>query len=329
MIHLSTGLPRNGKTLFTIAWVKALSERENRPVFYSGITGVTLPWTEINAEEWYNCPSGSIVLIDEAQRHFRPRGNGSKVPRYVEELETHGHAGLDIFIITQHPMLIETNVRRLTEVHWHISRQDGADKATVLRFKGCKEQPLSKLADAERMEWPYPVELYGCYESAKIHTVKKRVSMHRVMMWTLPLVAVFFIGLFVWRQYSKMEEAPVEVKAEMPSFMSRAGLTPGYGHDKPKPMTQSEYLNAYQPRIEGLAYTAPIYDEVTNPIRAPVPVGAIVSKKGCKAYTDQGTPLEMPQDLCKQIAGAGFYRSFDNKPEDRKDQPKPVESPKA
>lgn len=314
MIHLSTGLPRNGKTLFTIAWVKDLSERENRPVFYSGIAGVTLPWTEINAEEWYNCPPGSIILIDEAQRHFRPRGNGSKVPRFVEELETHGHEGLDIFIITQHPMLIESNVRRLTEVHWHVSRPDGADKATVLRFKGCKEQPLSKLADAERMEWPYPVELYGCYESAKIHTVKKRVSMHRVLMWTLPLVAVAFIGLFVWRQFNKME-APVEAKAETPSFMSRVGHSPGREADKPKPMTQAEYLAAYNPRIDGLAYTAPIYDEVTKPVRAPVPTGAVIFKGKCQAYSQQATKLNMPDAICRQIAAHGFFREFDDRPE--------------
>jgi len=51
MITLITGLPGNGKTLYTISFVKALAEKENRPVFYSGITDLALDWTEIEPEK--------------------------------------------------------------------------------------------------------------------------------------------------------------------------------------------------------------------------------------------------------------------------------------
>ncbi len=33
-------------------------------------------------------------MIDEAQRVFRPRPAGSKVPDYIQELETHRHKGI-------------------------------------------------------------------------------------------------------------------------------------------------------------------------------------------------------------------------------------------
>ena len=97
MITLITGLPGSGKTLFTIADVMPMAEKENRQVYYSGIAECTVPgWIELeNGEDWYNCPDGSIVIIDECQRVFRPRATGAHVPKYVSRFETHRHQGLE------------------------------------------------------------------------------------------------------------------------------------------------------------------------------------------------------------------------------------------
>ena len=119
MITLITGQPGAGKTLFTLQFVRELAEKEKRTVHYSGIKDLRLPWLELaNAEDWYQVPQGSIVVVDEAQRIFRPRGAGSVVPRHVSELETHRHQGIDLFIITQHPMLVDTNVMRGNLATW-------------------------------------------------------------------------------------------------------------------------------------------------------------------------------------------------------------------
>lgn len=311
MIHLTTGLPRNGKTLYTIAYVKKLAEKENRPVFYSGIEGVKLPWSEIDADKWYECPQGAIILIDECQRVFRPRGNGLQVPTHVSELETHGHDGHDLFLITQHPMLVDNNVRRLVERHWHVSRPNGADRATVLGFKGCQVEPTKKISDAERLEWPYPKDLYNVYESAKEHTVRRRLSMHVVMLWAAILGTVAMIGYMGYRFKTRAVEvpAPVVPTGQAPAHAPR--FQPGQTTAEKKPMTEAEYLAAHQPRITGLAYTAPIYDEVTKPEEAPIPAACIESKKrGCKCYSQQATVLPMDDSLCHQIVANGYFQSF-------------------
>ena len=316
MITLTTGLPGSGKTLFTIATVKELAEKDSRPVFYSGIKGLTLPWNEIQAENWPDVASGSIIVIDECQTLFRPRANGSQVPRYVSELETHRHKGLDIFLITQHPMLMDSNVRRLTERHNHVCRRFGMQRATVLQYESCKEQPLTKQEQAQRLEWKYPVAVFDAYKSAEVHTVKRRIP---AVVWLL-LALPFLIGGLIWyfvNSHYQDGQVVVTSKSQVPVAAPAAGS----GGGKNAPLTPKQYIEQHEPRVAGLAYTAPIYDEVTKPVRAPVPVGAIVSKRGCKAYTDQGTPLAMPDDLCRHIAGHGFYRAFDNKPELRKDQP--------
>lgn len=48
-INFVTGLPRQGKTLFTFVQVRERAEKENRPVYYCNIPEVTIPgWIEID-----------------------------------------------------------------------------------------------------------------------------------------------------------------------------------------------------------------------------------------------------------------------------------------
>ena len=139
MITLITGLPGAGKTLYALNYVKNLSEKDNRQVYFSGINDIKLPWIELDkGEEWHQAPTGSIVLIDECQRVFRPRGNGSAVPLHVSKLETHRHDGVDLVVITQHPMLADSNLRRLVGQHFHVVRAFGTKKATVHEFQEVK-----------------------------------------------------------------------------------------------------------------------------------------------------------------------------------------------
>ena len=132
MISLITGQPGAGKTLYALNFVKTRAEKENRPVYYSGISDLKLPWLELDkGEDWHGVPEGSIVVIDECQRVFRPRVNGAAVPEHVSKLETHRHSGIDLVLITQHPMLADNNVRRLVGQHFHVVRAFGTKKATV------------------------------------------------------------------------------------------------------------------------------------------------------------------------------------------------------
>ncbi|WP_301103115.1 zonular occludens toxin domain-containing protein [Propionivibrio sp.] len=313
MISLSTGLPGAGKTLYTIAYVKDLAEKENRPVFYSGIKDLVLDWTEIEAEKWMDCPEGAIIVIDECQRLYRPRGNGSKVPDYVSALETHRHKGHDIFLVTQHPMLVDSNVRRLTERHWHISRRFGMHRTTIFQYESCKDQPLAKIADAQRLEWKYPREVFSYYKSAEVHTVKRRLPMQYFLMFIIPVMIAGLVWYFVQRHYKNGEiviPGTEQLTQKSPGSKSEKAAVP----EKSKIMTPTDYVSAYQPRVQGLAYTAPIYDKLTEPDEVPIPTACLSSKnRGCKCYSQQATLLDMPQDLCQQIVKNGFFQAFGNK----------------
>ncbi|WP_301103123.1 hypothetical protein [Propionivibrio sp.] len=79
-------------------------------------------------------------------------------------------------------------------------------------------------------------------------------------------------------------------------------------------MTPADYVAAYQPRVQCLAYTAPIYDKLTEPDEVPLPTACLSSKnRGCKCYSQQATLLDMLQELCQQIVNNGFFQAFGNK----------------
>lgn len=88
-------------------------------------------------------------------------------------------------------------------------------------------------------------------------------------------------------------------------------------------MTAAEFIEEHQPRVAGLAFTAPFYDAITKPVRAPYPAGCVLHKvkDDCSCYTDQGTKLEVPKEICKTILTNGIFKYWDDErqPEHRDD----------
>jgi hypothetical protein len=307
VITLITGQPGAGKTLFSLQFVRELAAKDGRQVFYSGIKDLKIAWLELEKpEEWYVVPKGSIVVIDEAQRIFRPRGAGAVVPRHVSELETHRHQGIDVFIITQHPMLVDTNVRRLVGRHFHVVRSFGLKRATVHEWNAVKEQCDKSREDSVRHEWSYPEDVFALYHSAEVHTHKARVPARVFVLLALPILLV---GL-VW-VVAKWWEKSGSVRPEKSAAAKPPATAPEAVRARSGKLSAAEWVAEYQPRVEGLAYTAPVYDEVTKPVRAPYPAACLASKARCGCYTDQGTRLDMPDTLCRQIVERGFYVAWD------------------
>lgn len=303
MITLTTGQPGAGKTLWTLASVKRQAEQENRPVYFSGIPQLALDWIELEKpEDWPQVPEGSIVVIDECQRLFRLRSVGAQVPEHVSALETHRHRGLDLFLVTQHPMLVDTNVRRLIGRHFHVQRSFGLNRATVHEFTEIRQDPDKRRTGSIRHEWRYPKDVFKWYKSAEIHTHKARIPVRVWMLLALP----FAIGGLVWFGWQQTKS---------PTQLLSQEAKPGTGSPPPagpspvagQSMTPAEYFASYEPRIPGLAHTAPRYDEVTQPQSAPVIAGCVSSARGCMCYTHQATRLDVDQATCRQIAEHGYY----------------------
>ncbi|QDF97682.1 hypothetical protein CJ010_14660 [Azoarcus sp. DD4] len=312
MIILVTGAPGDGKTLLTLAAVMKRAASENRAVYYSGIE-ILKPelfpgWVKLDdPEKWYELPDGAIVLHDECQELYRPRQNGSRVPKYVSELETHRHKGFDIYFITQHPGLVDVNLRRLVGEHMHVVRAFGSKVATVHRFKGVRDEVVKSRAGSLKEQVVYPRALFDAYVSATVHTHKMRLPARLVALPVFFVVAgvlVWFVVSWVRGSAGKGQES---VAVAGKSGVVSASPSPG------QPVTAGlDWAEDRKPRVVGLPHTAPVYDKVTVPVRAPHPAGCIASASACVCYTSQATRLGMADALCREIAAHGYFVAWDD-----------------
>jgi zona occludens toxin len=308
MITLTTGLPGGGKSLYTICYIKQLSETENRPVFYHGIKDLALSWIHLeDPTKWHECPEGAIIVIDECQSTFRPRANGSAVPKHVAELETHRHKGHDLYLITQHPMLLDPNVRRLIGKHFHVVRNFGFNKATIHEWNQLKESPDKTRSDSIRHDFIYPKEAFSYYKSAEVHTVKGKLPARIYMLLVIP----FLVAGLVWSAFAVLSRSK-DAEANNGSFESKSMQPALYrGKEAQKP----DYIEARLPRIAGMPQTSPIYDDLTRPVEVPYPAACVLIRNECTCYTQQATRLETDEGICRQIVANGYFLDFVRKPQ--------------
>jgi zona occludens toxin len=320
---LHTGFPGAGKTLFTIDVVEKLRKSTGRPVFYSGIRGLTLPWTmfgdpgpdperpwETDASKWYECPKGSIIVIDEAQRLMRAGGLVKDPPLYYTKMETLRHNGHDLFLITQDPTLLNAHARKLCGMHRHLMRKFGTGVSTVHEFKGVRDNVAKSRKDSISYTFRFPKELYGCYQSAEIHTGRKSIPWKLVAFAVLvPCVVAFAVYRVFWKR-AEPQPGPNMVQ---PGTGAPGQVGPGQrGHAE---LVRATFdWASYQPRVPGLPHTAPRYDELTKPVRAPVLVGCVlIGNPGRSGWciTQQGTRIPQTVEFIQSWNQWGMFRDFE------------------
>lgn len=325
MITLITGQPGAGKSLHTLWYVKALADKEGRQVYYSGIADLMIPgWIEIGPgagdgiegpHDWYKLPAGAIIVIDEAQRVYRVRAPASAVPPHVAALETHRHKGHDLFIITQHPKLVDPALRRLAGVHRHVMRAFGAKAAVVHEWNEVRPDPDLNRSDSISTTWRYPAEVFGWYKSAEVHTHKARVPLRVWLIVGSPLILLAIgYGIYRWISHKTGAEG-VDANRVLAQAKAGAGGSSvgGAGGGVGAARSVSDYVASFQPRIPGLPHTAPAFDEVTKPVYAPYPAGCGQMGARCHCFTDQGTRLDVTQALCEAIIERGFFVSWESR----------------
>lgn len=224
MIELRTGVPGAGKTLSMVQALFDLFERwgkypeELRPVFVHGIPDLAFPVATLPLKQaqivkgqtvlvpdWEAVPDGSLVLIDEAQGNpenylFPPRSSAVAAPAHVAWLNTHRHHGVDIWLTTQHPKLIDSTVRALVGKHIHFRRLFGSSKVVSYEWDACSDN-ISGLKNATMRPWAFPKNVFKFYKSAEIHTKQK----FKLPLWIyIPLIGFIMGIVFIPKAYSVM-----------------------------------------------------------------------------------------------------------------------------
>ncbi len=296
MITVITGAPGSGKTTALVSLLSELSK--DRAVYCSGIPDLLIPHVDLpDPTTWVNdVPDGSIIVIDEVQRVWRPRGPGSKVPLDISALETHRHRGLDFYIITQAPRLIDTNVRALVGRHVHL-RELGILGRRWYEWPEISENCQSAWKNAPiKKKYKLDKSIFGQFKSASVHIKPIRSVPWMLAVAVAALIATVFLSYFAYSSISGKLKPPLPIT--QPSSGTASMSTSALSSNQSQ--TVAYDTSAFVPRVSNRPESAPLYDHLRKVVNMPVISGCMCIGDKCKCYTDQGTDAGLSSSEAKE-----------------------------
>ncbi|MFQ1966856.1 zonular occludens toxin domain-containing protein [Aeromonas veronii] len=321
MITLITGVPGAGKTLYCVHEILTKESKTDRPIFVDGIPDLILRH-EVAPDplEWHNwAPDGAHIVIDEVQRVWRPEAAGKLIPESIAQLETHRHRGLDFTIMTQHPSLIHSNVRRLVGRHIHVRRT--ALGVYVYEYPECMNSPDTAFKNAlTKVRWPHPKSSFGVYKSASIHQKVKFRIPKPLIVFICCSVAVALLGArLYYRVFGTPDEplpTPSTTQAQpLPQPASQSTTGPQLAASPP--VEEKDLREQFIPRVYGQPETAPAYDHLRNVVTMPVVAACIADADRCMCYTQQMTKVDMTESQCRERVKRGAFDPYRDATEER------------
>jgi zona occludens toxin len=265
--------------------------------------GIPVPLVE-TWPEWVT--EGSLIVVDEVQRVWRP--SGSKVPDEIAALETHRHKGYDFWLISQGPHLFHSNIRLLIARHIHlVSTWRGRNE---YEFSECRQNVTSR-SDAVVRPYTLPKKVFGLYKSASLHT---KVNHRKPLSFYFLLATLFIIAILGYTAYQRYD-ARVNPKPEQASEAAggagaQAVATPAAS----KPVNENKESSGFpdfKPVIEGVPESAPAYSHLIKVTAAPVLAGCLRSEKaGCKCFTNQATPYHTTDLYCNEVVDGHRFNPY-------------------
>lgn len=361
MLYIRTGKPGHGKTLNTIREVDQKAHAEGRTVYYHNINGLKpeqlqAAWFAFeDPEKWYELPVDSIIVVDEAQGWFGARDPRARPPEHITRFETMRHNGYEVHLVTQDPRYIDVHLRRLCNGHIHYWRVFKSQQ--LLRFESEavieKVETKTSFKDADKKSLRLDKKYFAVYTSSNAqHHFQTKLP----TKFILAMLVIAGAGILVYRAYDryaaeqvKTQQAdPVDgaasmvdqVKSTVGSFINPTGQP----SSSETPQSPAQYLDQRAPRIPQIPASAPIYDQLTQPVAHPRlycmsstdpntyarefnrMASAVVNGKPtvCQCYTQQGTRVGTDFAFCSNVVENGY---FDSSIPDRSQQHAQLQQP--
>lgn len=327
MITLITGVPGTGKTSLAVSLMMA---EKNRPFFVMGIPELAVPhspvppveqWVEMRPDQddasillpYFTFPPHSIIVIDEAQRIYRPRAAGQKVPPIVAAFETHRHTGVDFWLLTQGPALLDANIRRLVTRHLHIHPTPFGRK--LLEWSQCRD-PDNKTdrGDALKKSYSPPPEAFGQYKSAEVHTKVKRGLPKSAVVAVAAVFLALGLSLYAYQRISlrlskdSPQAATQPIGSPQPAPVKMSPSQPGPKADTGNQLVN--YLDRFTPVHPNHPESAPAYDAIRVVKAMPIISGCIKTATFCRCYSQQSTVLDVQPERCAAIVANKVFDPY-------------------
>ncbi|WP_418117775.1 zonular occludens toxin domain-containing protein [Variovorax sp. 350MFTsu5.1] len=297
MLTVWTGLPGSGKTSGVIekvlmplaakGWIEHAVDAEGNAVevkrkLFTNINGLLLEHEKIDADdlnrwqEWVK--PGDLIVFDEVQKPWPLTGANKEQPKCITELETHRHYGIDMHLLTQHPMLINAAIVRLAGQHFHIRKLGNSRYATIYEWDGVSRTLLYKNSFSKK-PWRRSKKAEEVYRSSSLHTKQKRSLPTVIFGILIAVVMLGFLGPTVYgRLHERFNPKPVEAaktesKGEAPVQVVAAAAGPA----SPVP--------------------APLVGAAASPVFA----GCARIRERCQCFDEKGKPFEKEKLFCEDM----------------------------
>ncbi len=262
MITIITGVPGSGKTALCVDLITR--EYKDRIIFNDGLDDLALENTPVDAMKWHeDVPDGGLIIVDEVQRKWRPRGPAAKVPESIAALETHRHRGIDFIVITQNLRLVDQNVRSLAGRHLHI-RDTGFLGRWLYEWPEADLNNNWKRCENKR-RYKLPKHVFSLYKSASLHT--KPVRTKPMVLYFLAFLLVAFVVL-VGFLYQRLNPAKAQAETTSAATEVAAAAQVLQGLQEPASSGQETAKRLIDDRVDWLPRvtthpeSAPAYDDV-------------------------------------------------------------------
>lgn len=217
--HLTmiTGKKGSGKTLFTVSLIEQLikdndalvkSGKEPRQI-YSDIDGLNFDSIHPAPDDWRETPNNSIIIYDEVQKREEWQRTGKRINKneMIVDLTTMRKTNHIVYIITQHPQMIDNTVCQLIDHHLHVVRGFGLPASNIYHWEGYCSNPdndINKSKAISEIKFNHPKRLYDKYlsgiekDSIKTNVPNKvKFMIIFILMMIFGSVYLFFSSDFV------------------------------------------------------------------------------------------------------------------------------------
>lgn len=299
MLTVWTGLPGSGKTAGVIEkvllplvakdWIEEAIDTEGNKVqvkrkLWTNINGLLLEHEKIDADDllrWHEwVKPGDLIVFDEVQKPWPLTGANKEQPKCITELETHRHYGIDMHLLTQHPMLINAAIVRLASQHFHVRKLGNSRYATIYEWDGVSRTLLYKNSFSKK-PWRRSKATEKVYRSSQLHTKQKR-SLPTVLFGVVfALVMIGFFGPTVYgRLTERLNPKPVEVAKV--DGKGVATVLAGNG-------------------VVAAAAPSPAVPAQPGQAAPPVFAGCARIRDRCQCFDDKGSPVEKERLFCEDM----------------------------
>lgn len=365
MLYIRTGKPGHGKTLNTIREVDQKAHAEGRTVYYHNINGLKpeqlqAAWFSFeDPEKWFELPADSIIVVDEAQGWFGARDPRARPPEHISRFETMRHNGHEVHLVTQDPRYIDVHLRRLCNGHIHYWRVFKSQQ--LLRFESEavieKVETKTSFKDADKKSLRLDKKYFAVYTSSNAqHHFQTKLP----TKFILAMLVIVVAGIMVYRVYERyaaeqQQAAQADSPAPSPGMVEQVKSTvgafikpTGQPGEQNSQISPAQYLDQRAPRIPQIPASAPIYDQLTQPVAHPRlycmsstdpntyarefsrMASAVVNGKPtvCQCYTQQGTRVSTDFAFCSNVVENGYFDpSIPDRSQQHTQQQQPPQQP--